>query len=226
MNRTISLAVTSLTFLLLPFAAGATQTMAPTGAYVPAQNTDTQHVNITAGGNTIKADNSGVDINIPGMGSIKANNSGADINVNANGQNMQVSGNANGTANIQVSGGAMAAMSVHSDSDLATYTASVQAANPAITEIHTSSSEIKVGYVEPVKLFGFIPLSLNNSVNVDAKGSVSIEQPWYSIFVGSSADSLKTKITSDLSSIVGTSGQLDSGTQAQVVAKISNDISL
>ena len=222
MNRTTSLAVASITFLFLPFVAGATQTVAPTGAYVPTQNTDTQHVNITAGGNTIKADSSGVDINIPGMASIKANNSGADINVNADGQNMQVSGNTNGTANIQMNGGAL---SVHSDSDLATYNASVQASNPAISDIHTSSAEVQVSYNEPVKLLGFIPFSLNNVINVDAKGSVTIDQPWYSMLVGSSAGTLKAKLSSDLSSVVGTSGQLDASTQAQVVTKISNDIS-
>jgi hypothetical protein len=223
MNRTISLAIASLAFLFAPLFAGATQTVAPTGAYVPTQNTDTQHVNITAGGNTIKADNSGVDINIPGMASIKANNSGADINVNANGQNMQVSGNSNGTANIQMNGGAV---SVHTDSDLAAYAANVRASNSAITAIHTSSAEVQVSYNESVKLFGFLPMSLSNTVNVDAKGSVNIDQPWYSMFVGSTAGAVKAKLTSDLSAVVGTSGQLDAGTQAQVVAKINNDISL
>jgi hypothetical protein len=210
-------------FLLVAPQAHATQTYAPTGAYVPGQQQQqpSQQVNVNVGGYSIKANNNGADINIPGMGSIKANQNGADINVNAGGQHMQVSGSNSG-GSVQVSS---SAMDVHSDADLPAYKAQLQSSNPSIIAVQSSSSNVIVDYTQQGKLFGFIPMPMQGEVKADAKGSVNVDLPWYSLFVTSSANTIKTDLSKSLPSIVATAnGSLSASTQAQVMASISTEI--
>jgi hypothetical protein len=71
-------------FLVCMFTAStayATPTVIPTGPYVPtnpSQN-DTQHINVQTGNSSLSASSSGVDINVPGVGSIQADQNGANI---------------------------------------------------------------------------------------------------------------------------------------------------
>ncbi len=224
MNRNIPLALTALTFLSVPLFAGATQTVIPTGAYVPPQQTDTQHVNVTVGGNSINANSNGVNINIPGIGSIKADNNGADINVNADGQSVHVSGNRNGTAVVEVDINAEAAK-VATNEELATYTANVQTSNPAITNIQTSPTDLYVDYVQHGKLFGVIPVGMKGKLHSNAQGTVTVNLPWYSAFTTSSVNTLKTNLSKSLESFLGSaSNQLNANTQAKVILTVSNEI--
>jgi hypothetical protein len=82
-----SLFGTFFVYVFMASAAYATATVIPTGPYVPSNPSanDTQHLNVQAGNSSLNASSSGVDINVPGVGSLQADQNGANISFSGSG---------------------------------------------------------------------------------------------------------------------------------------------
>ena len=69
------------------------------------------------------------------------------------------------------------------------------------------------------KLFGFIPVTVNATANVDANGNVTVSYPWYAFLMSTNRADLETKIQSNVSADAGASAKADAQAAAQFSAE-------
>lgn len=88
---------------------------------------------------------------------------------------------------------------VHTQADLSAYASSAVRADKNIDGVVLSDSGVMVRYMQPAKLFGFIPVSVTVTTEVDNQGHVAVKYPWYRFLV-SVGD--KDKLEADIQSRV------------------------
>jgi len=72
---------------------------------------------------------------------------------------------------------------VRTQADLNAYASSAVRADKNIDGVVLSDSGVMVRYMQPAKLFGFIPVSVTVTTEVDSQGTVSVKYPWYRFLV-------------------------------------------
>lgn len=190
MNKTLLSATTlSLVFTLLPFAAQAL--VIDTGA----------NGQVTTGGTVV---NTSVDANI--TASTSANTEGS---ANPNEILMTTSGEA----------AIMSSAEVHSDADLKNFTTAIATANANVNQVNIGTDHtLSVTYNHKVKLFGFIPMTMQSEtrVSADAEGNAQVVTtlPWW-----------KFLVTGDSSIAADVDAALQNSTAVKNYASASGDIS-
>ncbi|MCE9643632.1 hypothetical protein K8Q93_00045 [Candidatus Parcubacteria bacterium] len=90
---------------------------------------------------------------------------------------------------------------VRTQADLNAYASSAVRADKNIDGVVLSDSGVMVRYMQPAKLFGFIPVSVTVTTEVDSQGTVSVKYPWYRFLVAvGDKEELETVIQSRVDS--------------------------
>ncbi len=113
---------------------------------------------------------------------------------------------------------------VRSNSDLSAYASGMLKADTDANDAELSSSAVTLGYKEPAKLFGIIPMYVNVTATVNADGQTYLNYPWYTFFGVTDSDSLQASIETATATTVAADATASSGlspaAQAQVLAEI------
>lgn len=72
---------------------------------------------------------------------------------------------------------------VHSEADLKLFIRAQANEDKNIKEVQVASGTVKIVYDEPVEFFGVINMTVPTEVSVDAQGNITVEYPWYHIFM-------------------------------------------
>ncbi len=184
-----------------------------------------QQVHVSLPGINVDANSNGTtNVNVGGA-AIHTTATGATVDMNAGGTNMHVSGSnaGGGSGSVSVSG-------VQSDADVAGYSQQIVASTPGLTSASASASGVQVSYSQPAKLFGIIPMPLQETVAVSANGSVSTQDPWYSFLYTKDASSaaISAALTQQLqgNAPVGATGStsMTAMQQAQLLKLVANAV--
>jgi len=62
-----------------------------------------------------------------------------------------------------------------------------------VKNVDFTQGKVEVAYEEPAELFGFINTSVTADTTVDADGSVTVQYPWYNIFMKNHVDQASLK---------------------------------
>ncbi len=84
---------------------------------------------------------------------------------------------------------------IKSEEDVAAYSKVVVENAPQVTGVEANAEHVKVSYMHPGKLFGFIDVDMRAEALVSSDGTVSIQLPWYSFLTVHSSSDLETRIT-------------------------------
>jgi hypothetical protein len=118
--------------------------------------------------------------------------------------------------------------SVQTDTDLKAFNDAVVKSDASVNAVATSENNVSMTFNRPAKLFGFIPVTAKESVNVtaDAQGKekVSVSKSWWSFLASTNfqSDALSSAVQSKLSA-EGTLAT-DASLSATAKAKILSDI--
>lgn len=81
----------------------------------------------------------------------------------------------------------------------------MQEAGAPTESISLNYEKIKAKVVQPVKLFGFIPLSADATIEIDAEQNVKVQFPWWAAFAtGKDGETLGQKVFTALSNVLKT----------------------
>lgn len=133
----------------------------------------------------------------------------ANGGVNVNVGDIRVDTSA-GVANVQVgdikvkagAGGATVTVpgvgTIRSSGDVSKYVAVIE--KDASVQMATSSTdEISLSYLEPAKLFGFIPMQVPMTATAKSSGDLMVDYPWYGFAVTGKKSDVETKLDENLS---------------------------
>lgn len=117
---------------------------------------------------------------------------------------------------------------VHSGNDLHTFVQSIVHKNSDITKVVTKDDRVSMTRNMPAKLFGFIPMSTNETAEViswgDGTKQVSVNRPWWNIFLrnGTSTEIISSGIEFRIKDIPASEFKLimDASTKARIIAGI------
>lgn len=113
---------------------------------------------------------------------------------------------------------------VQSEQDLQNFARGVLLENAAMEEMSLNFEKIKTKYRSSGKLFGFLPVSFSQEVEVDTEGDdfgrVKVTMPWYSFLL--KPDVPAAELESAIGVSVGDNDNWNFGAYASVVATISN----
>ena len=112
---------------------------------------------------------------------------------------------------------------VHSDSDLSGYIAAQLQSDDNISQVATASDTVAVTYAQHAKLFGFIPVTVDATADVDASGNVTVHYPWYAFFASTNKADLEAKVQDRVNAQLGTHGSVGANASAQASEKLSAD---
>ncbi len=181
------------------------------------------------------------------VGSTGANaNVGVDVNVGAGGSagtdsssgSAQGSTQSSGSADVQVApllitrldidAGTVKATvsspsSVHTQADLSGYVAGQMKADTNISSVAAASDNVAVTYKQHAKLFGFIPVIIDATANIDASGNVTVSYPWYAFLMATNKSDLEVKIQNRVTTEANVSGSANATADAQAAAELSAD---
>lgn len=118
--------------------------------------------------------------------------------------------------------------SVKTRADLSGYVAGQMKADANLSSVEAASDNVAVMYKQHARLFGFIPVTVNATANVDASGNVTVSYPWYAFLMATNKSDLEAKIqsrvTTDLNANVNAQAeaatQLSADAQAKVIAAV------
>ncbi len=137
----------------------------------------------------------------------------------------QVSGNTSADLDVSVSSPAQ----VSTEAELKSYTEAVSKNDASVEAVTASANnEVVVTFERSAKLFGFIPVTIKENVEVvvneQGEESVSISKSWWSFLTSADlrSDELSTTLESKLNSrgSLSTEATLSASAKAQVVADI------
>jgi hypothetical protein len=117
-------------------------------------------------------------------------------------------------ADVEVgSASRVAPLSVRTDADLQAYVKGEIEADSGMQAVEISDS-VSVDYAQRAKLFGFIPVTVTVTTEVDTDGKVSVRYPWYGFLLAkASGDAdLKANIQSRVDSV--RAGNVSAGAEA------------
>ena len=92
----------------------------------------------------------------------------------------------------------VSASNVQSKNDLQGYVAAQLQSDQDLSAVDTASDHVAVTYMEPVKLFGFIPANANTTATVDENGNVTISYPWWAFLATKDNADLQTQVQSNV----------------------------
>lgn len=163
--------------------------------------------------------------------------------------NMQSSGTASGSMNVdlgngglqaQVNAGTVNASSgdaivslqgnsvglIQTDADLTAYNDLVVKSRPAVSSVNVQSdNSIDIGYAQPAKFLGIFSTSLSGDVHVDAQGNATVRMPWYSFLYSKDTSGVQTSVVTSIQQSgvqFGVQAQVNATTAAQNNARVIN----
>ncbi len=83
---------------------------------------------------------------------------------------------------------------VHKGEDFLDFVGAVIIGDENIENVSLNYGEIKMEYIQPAKLFGFIPMNLTAQVELSEKDEVKVSFPWYTFFTKNNAKKVKDDI--------------------------------
>ncbi len=189
------------------------------------------NVDTTKGSTSVS--NAGTNVNIGGDGILINTSNGTAVSLGANGENLSVVASTGLTAPsvkavVSLSGNPSAY--IKTDADTQAYNKLVMTATPAVQSIDSNNQKVSVSYKQQGRLFGLFNVQMDGKANVDASGNVSINLPWYSVFVVKNTGDIKTSIKTDLNAaktsnkVSVSTGTLAPVDQAQIVHVVANSI--
>jgi hypothetical protein len=110
---------------------------------------------------------------------------------------------------------------VHSDEDLSNFARGVLLENAQMEEIALNYEEIKVTHRARGKLFGLIPLTFRQEVELSSDGTVKVKLPWFGFLLRPEVDAQAAMIGSSNGGVWKTTNE-----QAAVLAELSNVLKL
>ncbi len=119
--------------------------------------------------------------------------------------------------------------SVKTQADLSGYVAGEMKVDTNISSVEAASDNVAVTYKQRAKLFGFIPVTVDATANVDASGNVTVSYPWYAFLMVTNKSDLETRIQNrvdadaSLTASVNASANVDASATAEAAAQLSAD---
>lgn len=95
---------------------------------------------------------------------------------------------------------------VTSVNDLTAFEATSLRADPNVRSISLSQSSVQVSYDEQGQLFGFLPVVMPVTANVDPAGNVTVNYPWYGFLVSANKNALETALNAGVQTNISTQG--------------------
>ena len=117
---------------------------------------------------------------------------------------------------------------VRSEQDLENFAKGVLLENENMEEISLNFEKITMEHRSSGKLFGFIPISFTQRVELEAEGDdagrVKVKMPWFSFLLKADvpAEDIETEVEASISANLGNNENWDFGGQAEIIATISN----
>ena len=117
---------------------------------------------------------------------------------------------------------------VRSEQDLENFAKGVLLENENMEEISLNFEKITMEHRSSGKLFGFIPISFTQRVELEAEGGdagrVKVKMPWFSFLLKADvpAEDIETEAEASISANLGNNENWDFGGQAEIIATISN----
>jgi len=117
---------------------------------------------------------------------------------------------------------------VRSEQDLENFAKGVLLENENKEEISLNFEKITMEHRSSGKLFGFIPISFTQRVELEAEGDdagrVKVKMPWFSFLLKADvpAEDIETEVEASISANLGNNENWDFGGQAEIIATISN----
>ena len=117
---------------------------------------------------------------------------------------------------------------VRSEQDLENFAKGVLLENENKEEISLNFEKITMEHRSSGKLFGFIPISFTQRVELEAEGDdagrVKVKMPWFSFLLKADvpAEDIETEAEASISANLGNNENWDFGGQAEIIATISN----
>ena len=117
---------------------------------------------------------------------------------------------------------------VRSEQDLENFAKGVLLENENMEEISLNFEKITMEHRSSGKLFGFIPISFTQRVELEAEGDdagrVKVKMPWFSFLLKADvpAEDIETEAEASISANLGNNENWDFGGQAEIIATISN----
>ncbi|GEM_PF-916575 len=183
----------------------------------------------SAGANSTVDANVGVDAGI-----------GAESSGTASGGGAQGSGSADASATMEANAGvtiqpliitradvdggsvkatASTASTVKTRADLSGYVAAEMKADSNISSVEAASGNVAVSYKQRAKLFGFIPVTIDATADVDASGNVTVSYPWYAFLMVTNKSDLETRIQNRVSADVNLDASANANADANATAE-------
>lgn len=70
-------------------------------------------------------------------------------------------------------------------------------ADENISRAEVTPEKVEIAYKRPVKLFGFLPMTMNLRAVVDKDGNLKMHKPWYSFLTTSEVDAFSAAVEAD-----------------------------
>ncbi len=83
---------------------------------------------------------------------------------------------------------------VKTRADLSGFVAAQMKSDNNISAVESASDSVAVTYKQKARLFGFIPVTVNATANVDASGNVTLSFPWYAFLMATNKADLEANI--------------------------------
>jgi hypothetical protein len=161
---------------------------------------------------------------------IGGTSAGASVSANANvgTQSTTTTTTVNSITTVTTNLPTVSSAAVQTDTDLQAYDAAIVKSDASVGAVSTSDNAVTVSFNRPAKLFGFIPVTAKESVNVvaDAQGkeTVSVSKSWWSFLASTNfqSDTLSSAIQSKLSSegTLSTNATLSASAKAKILSDI------
>ena len=115
---------------------------------------------------------------------------------------------------------------VKADADLTGYVAAQIQSDKNISAVQSSAQSVSVTYAQNAKLFGFIPITLDAVVTVDAEGNVEVDYPWYAFLAVTNEVDLEADLQSTIDSTfaLGADAEANAALGANTQAHLINEI--
>lgn len=112
---------------------------------------------------------------------------------------------------------------VSTRADLSGYLATEMKTDKNISSVEVASDGVEVTYKQHAKLFGFIPVTVDATAEVDADGKVEVSYPWYSFLMVTNKSDLETRIQNRVDADANLSTSADASANAEAAAQLGAD---
>ena len=109
---------------------------------------------------------------------------------------------------------------VHTSAELKSFVENKGKADANLKSVDVAEGKVTVTYAMPVKFFGFWHTTMNTTASTDVSGNVTIDYPWYHIFMEKSfsAKAMEPAFTAAVSSTNNMTGETGESASASVAA--------